>query len=295
MKKLLIFVLLSVACLAQTMNTFPALKHFPGAPTNPCQATFLAQNDATDAFYTCDVNTLNWAPIGGPGSFVGYPFSGFPRVVFVISDGVGNPTQYGHTNAPGVLGTAANTAPTATETGAKSYTSAAAASLNILAMTQQGFGASNGFYTYGSSFRFTTRLKLNNTTNVRYWFGGVTDFPPGSGSAFYASDTPNTNYCMFRFSAGVDTTIKAVCATSNVNQTVVDTGVSVDTTASHLFDVQFGVGSAIFTIDGTTSVLVSSNVPAAGTTFGNVSFIADNKNTNTAVGATFYWMTLLQK
>lgn len=67
MKRLLWLLLLGSA-FAQT-NTFVALQHFQGAPTNPCVATFLAQNDLTDDFYTCDVNALNWVQIGATQQF----------------------------------------------------------------------------------------------------------------------------------------------------------------------------------------------------------------------------------
>jgi hypothetical protein len=105
-----------------------------------------------------------------------------------------------------------------------------------------------------------------------------------AGVTTWAGDTPNANYVAFRFSSTTDTTWKLVAATDNTHQTVVDTGVAIDT-SSHLFEI-FGDGAGTFYayIDGAYKCSVATNVPAS-----LVQGFATVDNKNTANARTLSW------
>lgn len=298
MKKLLIIALLSAACFAQTTNTFPALQHFPGAPQNPCVATFLAQNDATTQFYTCNVNNLTWTLVGGAaGSGAATPGIGLPaRFEYALGLGSGITCTY-TANCTG-LGSQANFSPTATETTGRLMTSSAVGSTNTVLGLGVDYGGNpgQGFDTLGTTVRFSMRLKTNISTTARYWVGMI-DGSGGqfSGAAQNVTDTPNVPYCAFRFSTTTDTTWKAICGTTTVLQTVVDTGVAIDTANSMLFEIAFAPAgaptAATFFINGTQVGVVSTNLPTAAYNLGHC-YTVDNKNTATAESVVFYWSQL---
>jgi hypothetical protein len=218
---------------------------------------------------------------------------GCPRFIQVVADGSNNPFSLGHNNQPVTIGTRTFYFSTATEPGGLTYTSAATGSTNDVVCIEQGFGASNGIYTYGALRRYSTRLIMNNTANVRYWIGlGKTS--PQFGTAAYSTDTPNFPYAMFRYSSTTDSTIKAVCGLSSGSQTVVNTGVAVDTVNSQQFDI-VRTGTAFkFLINGTLVATISTTLPAASDLYGT-GVIVDNKNTATAVGVTLFHSTLMLK
>ncbi len=215
--------------------------------------------------------------------------SAVPRFVMVFPGAVSNPGVVGHDDQPVSLGTLVKSTASGIEPPSNTLTSSASASLNVVAGLRHGWGAAIGseVFTYGSVYRMSQRIKMNNSSNVRYWIGiseGATgDF---TGSAALATDTPNRNYAMFRFSAGTDSVIQAVCGQSNVVQTVASTGVAVSTSASKLFEIAWIAGSAFkFYIDGALVATITTSLP--NTRFGTL-VCADNKNTATAVGFTFY-------
>lgn len=231
--------------------------------------------------------TFNSTPPNGLSYAIGH-------YVTIVTDANSTVATIGGPGAQ-VLGTAANVAPTATVAGHRSYTSAASGSVNISAGAEvnAGAGAGNSAYAFGSTAWYAGSIRLNNTANARYWIGmadvGTSDMT--GPSAVFASDTPNRNYCMFRYSSTTDTTLKAVCATSNAAQTVVDTGIAPDTTLPQLFQINNRTSAVDFYINGTLVATVSSNIPAGATRI--VPFwCSDNKNTATAVGAGFFYMTL---
>jgi hypothetical protein len=218
---------------------------------------------------------------------------GCPRFIQVVVDGSNNPFSLGHNNQPVTIGTRTFYFSSATEPGGLTYTSAATGSTNDVVCIEQGFGASNGIYTYGALRRYSTRLIMNNTANVRYWIGlGKTS--PQFGTAAYSTDTPNFPYAMFRYSSTTDSTIKAVCGLSSGSQTVVNTGVAVDTVNSQQFDI-VRTGTAFkFLINGTLVARISTTLPAASDLYGT-GVTVDNKNTATAVGVTLFHSTLMLK
>jgi hypothetical protein len=222
-----------------------------------------------------------------------------PHFIQVVADPISTLSVVGSQQAAQSIGNSTTViAGTATETGAVTLTSAASGSLNDVVDVDQGFGAAQGntFNTYGSMRHYAVRLRLNNTANVRYWWG-LANLAPQFGTAAYSTNTPNTTYCMFRYSAGTDTTIKAACGTSSAAQTIADTTVAVDTTASHLYEIT-NVGGATtsfnFLIDGTVRATISTTLPTAATNYGMLA-VGDNQNTATAIGFTFFNSTIVLK
>jgi hypothetical protein len=160
-----------------------------------------------------------------------------------------------------------------------------------------GWGASLGAdqFTYGTTWRVSQRIRMNNTTNARYWIG-TTDGATGdfSGSAGLASDAPTRTMAAFRYSNGTDTNIQAVCAVSGI-QTVVNTGIAPDTVNSKLFEIAWVAGSKFnFYLDGVLVASIITHVPAASDRFG-LFWCSDNKNTATAVGANFHHSIITMK
>jgi hypothetical protein len=142
-----------------------------------------------------------------------------------------------------------NFSPTSTETSGRLFTGAGTASTNTVINVGYNYGANpgQGFCTTGSTKSWTTRVMTQTSSNVRYWIGFVDSSGGGMGGGInsIAFDVPNIKYVAFRFSAGTDTTWKLVAGTDNTHQTVVNTGVSIVTAASTLFQLVFNGGGSI--------------------------------------------------
>lgn len=318
MKKLLfIFVLLFMQhAQAQVTNTFLPLVHFPGTPSNPCVLGTAAQNDSNSSLYICSTG-LTWVQVGG-GTIQGVPVSTTPpqtgdtlqfnvfgdgkwdvtssfiRTISVVADGA-NVTGVSVGSALNSLTTGTVTAvgATATEPPSMSMTSSSTANTSIVVAISQGTTAGTGRYSLGSLRRYSVRLRPNQSTNIRAWVGLGKDLGVGLFSGI-ATDTPNTSYCAFRFSAGVDTTWKAICGTSNVLLTIVDTGIAIDTANSQLFEFAYNAGTVNFFLSGLLVAQISTNVPTAGETL-QMGWGLDNKNTANIVSSSFSWMSLTFK
>lgn len=230
--------------------------------------------------------------------------SNIGRSVQMVSDG-GNVLLVG--SAVGPASVAGSSGPTgvnatATDTAGAKWSSAATASLNSLIGEWNGTGGNSGIYSFGSFYRWTMRWSAQNTTNVRYWMGLTTynNGGPGTegqtinGTAKMAVDTLNSSSLAFRFSAGTDTTWKAVAVTTGGSQSLLDTAVVMDTNP-HKFDITYDGTMAHYYIDGVSVAAISTNTPAA-TALGMFPFwCGDNKNTATSVAGTLFYMTLSLK
>ena len=118
------------------------------------------------------------------------------------------------------------------------------------------------------------------------------------GSSTYASNTPNTALVAFRWTAGTDTNWQAYVGTSNIANTILDTGVAPSFTASTLFEIINVGGTSTnykFLLNGTLVASISSTLPAASENYGQLLFCADNLNTANVCSATFFWSTLMLK
>jgi hypothetical protein len=158
--------------------------------------------------------------------------------------------------------------------------------------TGRGVGEGNTNWSFGTFYRVSIRCQLQQTTNVRYWIGAGINI--GSANATYSTDTPNTSYIAFRYSAGTDATIKAVCGTATASQTVVNTGVSVDTTASHVFEVTYDGTNVNFYIDGALKAQISTTLPAT-TALINSGVVVDNQNTANDQNFKICWLGVTVK
>lgn len=226
--------------------------------------------------------TLNFGPL--------LPVGLVARTVTVYADGSNNENVVGTGNGIQALGSRGLVGATATESSGISRFSAATASLNSTAGLEFGCGANpgQGQYSIGTSQQQTWRLLLGNSTNVRYWIGTgdcvVGDF---GGTSIWATDTPGRAICAFRYSAGTDATIAAVTSTGS-SQTVVSTSVAPDLVNSMLFTVLLtSTPSCQFYLNGALVATITTTLPTQALRQGNF-WIADNKNTNTAIGATTY-------
>lgn len=296
--KLALLLVFARSLSAQT-NTFVALQHFQGTPTNPCVATFMAQNDLSNLVYGCDVNTHNWFLIGAAGgSGSASPGIGFPsRFTYVYGDGAGIQSVPTGNNQIVGFGTQSGLAVSATETSARQFASAATASLNTTIGLETNYGAAfgQGSLTMGSTARWSTRITTQTISTVRIWLG-LMDGRSGdfaTGAVTNATDAINLPYCAFRFSTTTDTTWKAICATDSSHQTVVDTGVTPVSTASTLFEIVTNGGTPVnFFINGAPVASITTNLPTSGTPLGSA-ITLDNKNTNTAESIAFFWNQML--
>lgn len=203
--------------------------------------------------------------------------------------------------------------PSATEGWGRTWSVTATASANTLIGVSGPFNGNNSLWGVTSFYRLSQRLSISSTTNVRFWIG-IGCWNNGSGlginnavimgTTAYAQDTPNKTTIAFRYSAGTDTTWKAVVINAGVpGVTVVDTLITPDT-LPHTYDINTNSNSTalFFLIDGTQVATITTNIPPPASIQGNPSdglaslfWTGDNKNTNNAMSATWYWSQISQK
>jgi hypothetical protein len=223
----------------------------------------------------------------------------FARTVSVVAEANNNGggttlTTVGAATSPTINlggGSSAQSNATATEGMGVTYTTLSSAGTQSCFLVFSATGAGNGRFSLGTMRRWSARLKLNQSANVRYWFGladNAVVFEPGS------SDTPNANIIAFRFSSTTDTVIKAYTATSSASNTATTTGTAVDTTASHLFEITYDGTNATFFIDGAQVAQTAATMPASSTMMNWVMSI-DNKAAGVADSLTFQWMSITMR
>jgi hypothetical protein len=121
----------------------------------------------------------------------------------------------------------------------------------------------------------------------RYYFG-LTSCAQGSVHSTFYTNTPNTNFIGFRWSAGTDTNIQAMCGTDSSHITLVDTGISA-VTSRHTFEfVPASATSVKFYIDGTLVATVSTNVPANTVAMSSICTM-DLNNSGSSNGYINWW------
>jgi hypothetical protein len=226
----------------------------------------------------------------------------------------GTPVGFG-TICAGNIGFATGTGnsqvfPTATRRAGVTYFITPGASTSTVVGMDCGQNGNNSIFPILAWYRFSALFSISSTTNTRYWIGLATwNIGSGTGtnsinilnSTKFATDTPNSNAIAFRYSAGTDTTFKAVTCVAGGSCTVVDSLVTADTNP-HLFEETSGAaGTAIcYFIDHVqvTSPCITTNIPSAlGSSDGlaDIFWTGDNKNTVTTPSATFYMMQLSMK
>jgi hypothetical protein len=135
---------------------------------------------------------------------------------------------------------------------------------------------------------FSTCVKLNTITNMRYYTGFSLPIGVSLQSA-YVTDTPNTGYIMFRYSSTADgTTWHGVVGTDNSHQTSVNTGVAVNTSAPQDLVFTYNGTTLSFSVDGSTPVTITTNIPAGPL---RLTSSIDNHNIATSCIASWsYWL-----
>ena len=232
-----------------------------------------------------------------------------PVTVF-WDQGAGTFGSYGvNTNSYTAYGSKTNIWPTVIDNGAVYHYSAASASVNTLVGVDQGTGASYGSYGFQSFSQWLLRCAVTQTNNARYYMGLACWNNGGTGtdgtsilnSTRYATDTPNCTTLGFRYSAGTDTTWKAIALTSasvTATASVVDTGVPIDQLI-HNFSMQTTGTTVSYFIDGNpVATITGGGVPPTSLTSNGLAAqfcTGDNKDTNTAVGYDFYYMSTALK
>jgi hypothetical protein len=135
-----------------------------------------------------------------------------------------------------------------------------------------GLGTS-GYYNGAQNTGFCTaqlvtlqhRVMVDANTSVRYWIGALdASQPTPIGSNTLKTDTPSVSFIGFRFSTNASDAHWMAIANNAGVQTATDTGVSVDTTAPHLFEVRSSSSGATLTyyIDGVLKATITTNVPS---------------------------------
>lgn len=188
---------------------------------------------------------------------------------------------------------------TATEPLGTIFTSYNTANTNVL-ISVNGPGGQPGppYHSFGTVRRASQRVLFSDTANCRYWVG--LSNVEGMNGADFAKDVPTPagfpatlKYAAFRYSAGTDTKIKAICGfgtNATSAQTIVDTGVSVDTSNSMWFEIIPGATTKFY-INGVLVASISTN-NLIGTDLVRAFWCGDNKNTNNAVSANWYNTTM---
>lgn len=128
-----------------------------------------------------------------------------------------------------------------------------------------------------------------SVNGCRYWIGLTDDTnatPISAGD--FALDLPTPNMIGFRFSSGTDANWQAYVGSSG-SHIIVDTGVAPDTSLSHVFEIQFSGGNALFYYDGVLKATISTS----GVTGNLRSVITVDNNLNSGTTGTnlkFSWL-----
>jgi hypothetical protein len=183
------------------------------------------------------------------------------------------------------------------------YSASASASTNTVIGVAQGTSGNASVIGWNAFYRWTLRWAAGTTSGARYWLGlgnySVTGTVHESygmlGSPKYATDNPQVSTLAFRYHEGTDTSWQACAQQGGGSQTIVATGVAIDTNP-HFFDIASNGTTATFFIDHVVVATISTNVPntTSGTGLGQGLFsqfwTGDNLDAATAISATFYWM-----
>lgn len=173
-------------------------------------------------------------------------------------------------NLSASAGTVTAVNPTSTEGAMVKWATAASA-------TARAYFGGGSNYRKGRNLRFSTTIKVNQTTSVRYWVG-LTDVSP---STFADADDPGSAHIAgFRFStAAGDTTWRCITKDGTTLGNT-DSGVSIGTDLVRL-EVVFDdtAGNCVFKINGTTVATRTTNLPGTSV---NLAFIGTAYAQNSA-------------
>jgi len=233
-----------------------------------------------------------WAAPTGSG------LTTMPRFVMISWDAGGtgaNISNYGG-NVGNLQASLTTIAATATEPAHLRVTGGSAGSTTADAGTEVPSAASSTIrFLLHNLTRFSFRFMPGNSANSRYYVG-LFDTDGGAGTTTYVTNTPAANYMCFRFASGTDTNWTAVVGTDASHQSTHDTGVAVDTSASHVFDIAYDATNlvATFYIDQVSVATLNTNVPASSTLM-FMGWTSDNRNvgSNAIVGHNYHMIATL--
>lgn len=137
-------------------------------------------------------------------------------------------------------------------------------------------------FSVGSVRDYQTRVKTLFSTTVRYWFGFA--FEANFASQDMNHNIPTVPAVAFRYSSDAgDANWKCVTFDGGTSH-VVDSGVAIDTSVSHVFRIATEDGGVTFKfyIDGNQVASMSADLPAASVTMNPVVWM-DNATTTNAV------------
>lgn len=189
------------------------------------------------------------------------------------------------------------------------YSAGAVGSTSTVIGLQQSENGNTGDWFVRGFWRMSHKLSITPSANTRYWWGlGVwnngsslgTNATNVLGTTAFAADSPNHTFIGWRWSSTTDANFKAVVIQAGASPTtvVIDTGVAVDSNL-HTFDVGLDSGNTTYSfyIDGklvgsTAASTITFSPANAGDALATMFFTGDNKNTATAVSATFASMAI---
>ena len=227
-------------------------------------------------------------PTGGalglwPGNWIGWNAAGVLGGTFTSGAELGMAVVSTGSNG-------GNISPTATQPMAYPIILADIGLTNSYSVSDQNHNITLGILT-----DWFTKVLIVGNTYTRFWFG-VSDFTYTSAEPVLNSDTPAANIVGFRWSAGTDINIKAVCQTDATHHTIVDTGVTPDLSTPQVLEiVPTSNGTVItFYINRVLVATISTNVPATTVTMGSLS-AGDGQANGSSNGQwnTYYMYALL--
>ena len=131
-----------------------------------------------------------------------------------------------------------------------------------------------------------TKCMLESTLTSRFWIG-LSDVAVNPTTAL-VTNTPNQNIVAFRWTAGTDTNIQAICATSSAALTVVDTGVLPTPSTPQIFEIVPSSGAIKFYINGILVASINTNVPSTSTPMRSI-MLGDTSNISNVWQLNFYY------
>ena len=125
------------------------------------------------------------------------------------------------------------------------------------------------FYTFGANTLFQSLAGLNRSTNVRCWIG----LTSATGATMGGSAAPAaSSYACFRYDTSASDAAWQCCTSDASSQTVVSSGVSVNTSANQNFAIQCAAGSSDinFYINGALVATIATHLPASSTAMAGI-------------------------
>lgn len=139
------------------------------------------------------------------------------------------------------------------------------------------------------------KVALVGETFSRYWLG-FSDVNHSSVDSAFNTNTPAANFIGFRYSAGTDVDIVAVCQTDAAHQTIVSTGIAPTFSVTpQVFEiVPTDSGATItFYIDGVLVATIATTVPPASIAMGSLVVLDGQDNVGSVAEFHLFYLYIL--